>query len=204
MSYHGLCTVRGRRGRQAHVRPRAFQGECVIIGSFSFFAAYHSRVSVSRWLLHSLLRVCVYRCRARVGIRIVYENATPMMHAIDAIDRPFFPFLEVVSSVKSRRIFSKPFILIVTRIFVLKNKYSSRRNGPSESGVREGRETKPRQLGGRKISIHSSQSGWQSRETIGLVAYLGIARNPAPCRSNRARIIFRSARLAERLFLAKS
>lgn len=79
--------------------------------------------------------VCVYRCRARVGIRIVYENATPMMHAIDAIDRPFFPFLEVVSSVKSRRIFSKLFILIVTRIFVLKNECSSTRRPTVQARV---------------------------------------------------------------------
>lgn len=80
-------------GRQAHVRlerPRAFQGECVIIGSFSFFAAYHSRVSVSRWLHGVPVYVYIYTS-------LPCENAMSMMRAIDVIDCPFFPFLEVVS-----------------------------------------------------------------------------------------------------------
>lgn len=84
-------------GRQAHVRlerPRAFQGECVIIGSFSFFAAYHSRVSQPRISVKVAPPVCL--CMY-IYTSLPCENAMSMMRAIDVIDCPFFPFLEVVS-----------------------------------------------------------------------------------------------------------
>lgn len=54
-------------------------------------AAYHSRVSVSRWL-HRCACVCIY-----IYTSLPCENAMSMMRAIDVIDCPFFPFLEVVS-----------------------------------------------------------------------------------------------------------